>query len=185
MQINDVEINNKISDVEENTSIAVTMLNDIVSKYSAQLDNIMSGIHRDIVSIKEPSISDIEKYFLELTNALYYFSTNAEYLSLYDGIAKSMYKEAYNNAYLSVNDNADKASKKTVAEVTAIAEAQSLYDQTVSDIYNKAYKILKAKVETAQTMVSTLSKVLSKRMSEQQLMATIPTRVEEQENGFT
>lgn len=185
MQINEAEINGKIASVEENVSISLNVLNEIVSRHSAQLDSIMNNIYRDIVSIKEPPIADIEKYFLELTNALYYFSTNTEYLSLSDGIAKSMYKEAYNNAYLSVNDNTDKSSKKTVAEVTAIAEAQTLYDQTVSDIYNKAYKILKAKVETAQTMVSTLSKVLSKRMSEQQLTATLPRVYEEQENGFT
>lgn len=179
MQIGNEEIKNKVTEVEGNVSVAVSVLNEIVTRYSSQLDAIMEGIYHDIVSIKEPPTSDIEKYFLELTNALYYFSTNAEYLSLYDGIAKSMCKEAYNNAYLSVNDNADKASKKTVAEVTAIAEAQSTYDQTVSDIYNKAYRILKAKVETAQTMVSTLSKILSKRMSEQQMAFTVPNRLEE------
>ena len=99
--------------------------------------------------------------------------SNTEYLAMYDGIAKAGYKEAYNNSLLRVNDTVDKANKKTVAEATAIAEADNIHEQVVSDIYNKAYKIVKAKIESAQTMVSTLSKVLSKRMSEQNLANSV------------
>ena len=52
---------------------------------------------------------------------------------------------------------------------TANAETASLYDTTLSDVYNKAYKTLKNKISAAETMISTLSKILGHRMQESQL----------------
>ena len=45
----------------------------------------------------------------------------------------------------------------------------------VSDIYAKAYKIVKSKIESASTMLSAISKIISKRMSEMQLNSVTPT----------
>ena len=64
-----------------------------------------------------------------------------------------------------------------MAEITAIAENDSSYDRTVNDIYNRAYKILKSKVSAAETMISTLSKIMNHRMQESQLTTTQMSRV--------
>ena len=48
-------------------------------------------------------------------------------------------------------------------------EMESLYEKTVNDIYSKSYKILKNKISAAETMVTTLSKILSHRIQESQM----------------
>lgn len=168
MNITDT-ISEKIDSVDNNVNVILPMIDNIVKKHTSVIDDIMRGIYSDIISVDEPATDTIEKYFVTLTNALYFVCADTEYLAMYDGISKSTYKEAYNNALLTVNDGADKSSKKSVAEVTATAENATIYDQTVNDMYNKAYKIVKSKIESAQTMVSTLSKILSKRMNEMQM----------------
>ena len=93
-----------------------------------------------------------------LTKSVFYF---AFYL-------QSIYKQVYNTAYLNNQiKDAEKKNKTTVAENTAIAENSAIYEGTVNDIYNKAYKIVKNKIDAAQTMISTLSKIMSKRIQEQ------------------
>ena len=74
-------------------------------------------------------------------------------------------KEKYNIAY---NDNliASDGKKRTANELTAIAEKYSLSETVLSDIYKRVYKTVKFKVDSAQSMVQSLSKVLSKRMQE-------------------
>ena len=124
----------------------------------------------DSDNITEP---DVEKYFLELSSALYYIAEQSERLSVYDIISKAAYKEVYNAAYLGnqVKD-AEKKNKTTVAENQAVAENASIYESAVNEMYSKAYKIVKLKVEAAQTMTSTLSKILSKKMQESSFEST-------------
>ena len=47
-----------------------------------------------------------------------------------------------------------------------------MYEGAVSDVYDKAYKILKNKIDAAQTMVATLSKTVSRKMTENQFSNT-------------
>ena len=59
--------------------------------------------------------------------------------------------------------------------MTAQAESAAQYEGIVNDIYAKAYKIVKSKIESANTMLSAISKIISKRMSEMQLNSVTPT----------
>ena len=68
-------------------------------------------------------------------------------------------------------------AKPTVAELTAYAEGESINEQVTNEIYSRAYKIIKAKIDSAQTMTSTLSKTISRRMSEQQLSGAQPAGI--------
>ena len=54
--------------------------------------------------------------------------------------------------------------KPTVAENQAVADAASIYESCVNSIYERAYKVVKFKIDAAQTMISTLSKMLSRRI---------------------
>ena len=157
--------------VIEGSSIEmIEILNKVVSEYTAELDNIMHGIERDILQTTSPAIYTIEQYFLNLSSCLYFMCENVEKLGVYDSISKSKAQEVYNNSYLNYQYNNQK--KPTVAELTAMSEQDALYDKTLNDLYNKAYKIVKNKVSAAETMISTLSKILSHRVQESQLTVT-------------
>lgn len=152
--------------LEENVSYFTKLIDEIVDENTKSMDNILCEICDNIVNVDNPSTEIIEKYFLELTNCLYFMQERVEKLNIYDALSKISYKQAYNNNYM--NPELDK-SKPTVAELTSYAESSTIYEQSLNEMYNKAYKIVKSKVESAQTMVQTLSKVLSKRINDTQL----------------
>lgn len=162
--------------VNENVKHAQDIIENVVKSYTAELDRIMCMIKTDIVEKQDPApIETIEKYFLELSNCLYFIGENSEKLGIYDSISKSVAKETFNNYYMDDTISKDeKGKKKTVAELTALAENASIYEQTVNDIYNKAYKTVKAKVSSAENMCGALSKIMSRRMSELQLSSLQP-----------
>jgi hypothetical protein len=167
------QIETRMPEIENYSTDVTTILSDVVSQYTKNLDEIMCGIERDILQVTNPAIYTIEQYFLNLSSCLYFMCEQVEKLGVYDSISKSKAQETYNNSYLQYQfDNTDKKKKPTVAELTAMAENDSLYDKTVNDIYNKAYKIVKNKVSAAETMISTLSKILSHRVQESQMTMT-------------
>lgn len=144
--------------------------NDIVKSRTKDLDDIMHEINEKIVNVDNPSDEIIEKYFLELTNAVYFINAHCEYLGFYEDITKVNAKMKYNQAY---SDNQLKAVasnvKATVADNQLAAENASLNETLVNLIYSRSYKIIKVKVEAAEEQIKTLSKILSAHMTEKNL----------------
>lgn len=171
----DIEkINGSLNSVKDDVSYVENIINNIVKEYSSDLDNIMENIYNNIIKDEYPAINTIEKYFMELSNCLYFMCEKSERLGVFDSISKSKAQETYNIKYLEHQHSTDGkvgAKKPTVAESQAVSENASIYDKTVNDLYNRAYKIIKSKVSAAETMVSTLSKILSHRMQESQLVS--------------
>lgn len=174
--LEDDKLDTLTDSVAANVKHAKDIIDSVVKSYTGELDRIMCMIKTDIVDKTTPApIEIIEKYFLELSNCLYFIGEESEKLGIYDSISKSVAKETFNNNYMSDELAFDeKGKKKTVAELTALAENASIYEQTVNDIYNKAYKTVKAKVSSAENMCSALNKIMSRRMSELQLSSTVP-----------
>lgn len=174
--VNTDKVTQLLSDTQTNVSYFEKITNDVVAAYTSHLDNTMKAIYEDIISVNNPSLDILEKRFLELSNCMYFMAEKAEGLGIYAAVSESAYKEVYNNSYLANQIPAsDKEKKKTVAELTALAENSAVYESTVNDIYERAYKIVKQKLEAANTMISTLSKIISKRLSEMQLTSMQPT----------
>ena len=165
--LNEQKVLNLMNETEENVSYFNRVVEQIVENYTGDLNILMNNIKSDIVNIENPATETIEKYFLELSNLMYFVNEKVEKLSIYDSMSKSAYKEVYNKAYLDNQiKDVEKKNKTTVAENQAVAENASIYESAVNDMYNKAYKIIKIKLDSAQTMISTLSKVLSRRIQE-------------------
>jgi len=135
----------------------------------------MQAIYNEIILIDQPALNILEKYFLELSNCLYYMGDKLEKLGVYDVMSKNAYKEVYNNSYLNQTDIGESKKKPTVAELTAQAENDAQYENIVSDVYSKAYRIVKNKVDAATTMLNSISKIISKRMIEMQLNSVTPS----------
>ena len=171
------KINEKIAEVEDNMAYFNSVFEKVVDGYTRSLDEIMAEIHDEIVSKDYPSTDVLEKYLLKLSNCIYFISERAEKLGIYDALTKTAFKETYNNIYLenqSSNVGVVGGKKPTVAESTAIAENGSVYEATINDLYNRVYKTVKAKLDSANTMLSSISKLISRRMTELQTTYTPP-----------
>lgn len=164
-------ISSAMKEVEENVTYFNSIADNVTEAYTSDLDEIMADAYQEVILVDEPSDAVLEKYFLKLTNTLYFVGARAEKLGVYSDVSKASAKEAYNKAYLD-NQNkvgtvdGKKASKPTVAENQAIAENASIYNSTVNTIYDRSYKILRFKIDAAYEMVKTLSKIISKRMQD-------------------
>ena len=164
-------IDSHLDELSKDSDYLQTILDNVVNSYTEALDDIMKDIHDNIIVVDDPDDSVIEKYFLTLSNCLYFIGERLEKLGLYEDISEATYKEVYNKSYLDnrYKETSGKGGKYTVAELTALAEEDTKYETAINILYGKAYKIVKYKIEAANTMISTLSKILSKRMQDSQL----------------
>ena len=155
--------------LEEKADYFNSVYAEIIKTYAGDLDNLMNWIYASIIQPDVPAELDLlEKAFLELSNCVYFTYENLERVGIFDTLSKASYKEVYNDAYINnIEKDGEKRNKKTVAELTAIAESESQYESVLNDIYSAAYTVIKNKITAAQTMISTLSKIISRRMQEQ------------------
>ena len=144
---------------------AQEVYNKLVETVTEDLDSVMQKVYEEIVMKDDVPIDTIQTLFIQLGNYVYFFGSRVEQVGLDSDLAENLMKEKYNLAY---NDNliASDGKKRTANELTAIAEKYSLSETVLSDIYKRVYKTVKFKVDSAQSMVQSLSKVLSKRMQE-------------------
>ena len=149
--------------VEENSAEIDKTVNDIIERYSGELDDYMSFIMGILKGDKQPPTdAELDDFIMRLSTLIYFTSVGAEQMGIRDDLSSSAYKEAYNVAR-SMQKSGTVADKNTQAELDAMTE------KVVSIVYNKAYRILKAKVESAQEVLSSCKKVLSRRMAEYNL----------------
>lgn len=149
--------------VDENSAELDKTINDIIDRYSGELDeyvNFIRGILRN--DEQPPTDAELDDFALNLSTLIYFTSVGAEQMGIRDDISQSVYKEAYNMAR-SMQKSGTVADKNTQAELDAMSE------KVVNIVYNKSYKILKAKVDSAQELLSSVKKVISRRMNEAEL----------------
>ena len=93
----DIEkINESLNSVKDDVSYVENIINDIVKEYSSDLDNIMENIYNNVINDEYPAINTIEKYFMELSNCLYFMCEKSERLGVFDSNSKSKAQETYN-----------------------------------------------------------------------------------------
>lgn len=155
----------------EDAEYAKQMSDRIVAEYTKDLDSLMQNINSDIIVRGDAPDNVVSNYFLELTNAMYFFGSKAESLGLFDDISKSNARLKYSQSYgNSIIDNVTKGKMKpTVAENQLNAEMASLNETVVNYIYARAYRIVKTKCDSANEMIRTLSKILTKRQADENL----------------
>lgn len=168
-------LNDVVKTVDNMQAEFTSLFDLILTGYTNDIDKVLKEINDNLIINKIcPSSDDIEIYMLKLNNEIYKLSDNVERIGIYDSVSKAIYKDCYNQIYLNnqVKDS-EKKNKTTVAELTALSEQGTVYESLVNDVYNKVYKTMKIKLDAAQSMLATLSKLLSKRMQDAQMV--VPT----------
>ena len=164
--ITDSELENIIrvnKSVEVNSAIIDKVVNDIIQPYCKDLDKYVLFI-KDCLKDGEnpPTTDELDDFCLNLSTYIYFAGGMCEQLGIRDDIAKALYKEMYHTAR-SNQESGTVADKDSLAELASQSEAVSSFT------YARAYKTMKAKVENAQELLSSVKKVLSHRIQEQEL----------------
>lgn len=132
----------------------------IIEFYAESLDRLMEKIHREL-NQSNLGIQSLQMHFLNLTSEVYRIASNVERIGLLMDLANMNYKDAFNTSLL---DYSSQDAKLTVAKLNALADKATLPESVINFIYARTYKILKAKVDAAEEMIRTLSKLLSSKI---------------------
>lgn len=149
--------------VEIDAEKLVGIIDEITKPYVEDLDNYVDFI-RGILSDANnpPTALELDDFCINLSTYLYYAGAMQERLGLKDDISKALYKEMFNNARQSQD-------KGTVQDKTAMAELVAQHEELVSMIYHRSYSTVRAKVLAGQELLSSIKKIISRRMSEAEL----------------
>lgn len=149
--------------IESNADALDTIVNEIIAPYCRDLDKYV-GFIKDCLKDGEnpPTNEELDNFCMNLSTYIYFAGGTCEYLGIRDDIAKAVYKEMYHTARAN-------QSSGTVADKDSLAELASQEEYIVSAAYNRAYKIMKSKVENAQELLASVKKVLSRRIQEAEL----------------
>ena len=166
----EIRIDGTVEMTRDNSEYYTEISDQLVSASSADLDSLMARIRQDCVD-SEPSDAVLEQYTLELSNLLYFIGQRLETMGIKEDLTKMAAKEAYNTSYMKYSDVGN-GKKPTVAELTALSEDDSKYQSVINSIYSRVYRQLKYKVDAAYEMLSSIRKIISKRMQDSQLSMT-------------
>lgn len=149
--------------VETNSSQLDEIVNEIIEPYVRDLDEYVLFI-KDCLQNGEnpPTTLELEDFCMNLSTFIYFAGGLCEQLGIRDDIAKAVYKEVYNT-----HRSAQTAG--TIADKDTLASLQSQEEALISSAYTRAYKTVKGKVENAQELLGSCKKVLSHRITEEEL----------------
>lgn len=160
---NTEEIKNICNRVDLNSAQIEEIVNAIIEPYCKDLDRYVDFIKGILQDGEHPATAqELDDFCMNLSVYIYYASGMQEQLGIKDDIAKAVYKEMYHSAR-------DSVDKGTVADKDSLAELASQQEYLTSVCYKRAYSIVKAKVSAAQEILSSVKKIISRRMSEQEL----------------
>ena len=149
--------------VEDNSNAVDSIVNSIIRPYCKDLDNYVSFIQECLADGQNPPTDvELEDWCINLSTYIYFAGGMCEHLGIRDDISKTIWKEVYNSERA-------KLEHGTVADKDSKAELASQQEQLTNICYNRAYRIMKSKVENAQELRSSCKKVLSRRMQEMEL----------------
>lgn len=149
--------------VEDNSKVLSDIVDDIIHPYCKDLDNYVEFVKDCLKNGERPASNrELEDFCMNLSTYIYYASGVVETLGIRDDISKAIWKEMYH----STRNN---TTGGTVADKDSIAELSSQQEQLTNICYNRAYRIMKAKVDSAEELLQSAKKVLSHRMQEMEL----------------
>lgn len=148
--------------VNNNSKMINNLTNKLVADYCKQLDNYVTFV-KSLLEDNEhpPTAQELDDIVMNLPVLLYFCGEAQENLGIKTDVAKAVKQEKYNEIYREV--------KGTIADKTAKSELAAQSETVTHIIYDRAYKIVKEKMNAAYELLSSCKKVISRRMSEYEL----------------
>lgn len=148
-------------EISENSKLIEDIAFNISKEFTQELDKVM-GICKSIFQSKDKITNqEIEDLLTQLPSILYFVNEGQEAVGIKQDIAEITRKTNYNIAREKANG--------TIADKNTTAEGQVINEAINEIIYQRAYKLIRAKIEMAQEMVNSLKRIFDARMMEYQI----------------
>lgn len=155
-------IHNIIGRVEDNSAKVEKIVDELIQPYCDKLD-ILIGKFRDCLMDKQNPVTEweLDDVCLKLPSYLYFMGEAQEKFGIKEDISKSVKMELYNQIH--------QRTRGTIADKQAASEAGTIEEDIVYRAYQRAYKRIKQKLEAAYELLSSIKKVMHRRMIETEL----------------
>lgn len=149
-----ISYKDRVLDKSNNLERAVQ---NIVNEHTSELTATINSI-RDMLKDTTDILTDqeIEDIMLRLPIILYDKTDDQEIVGLQSDLANQIYKEAYNESY--------KLARGTIGDKTSAAELSTMQNKLDQIIFDRAYKIIKQKINMAIETLNAVKKVQAMRM---------------------
>lgn len=148
--------------IDNNSKMINDLTNKLVADYCKPLDEYVKFVQSILQDDKHPpTAEELDDFVMNLPTLLYFCGEAQENLGIKTDVAKAIKQEKYNEIYNEV--------KGTIADKTAKSELAAQSETITHIIYDRAYKIVKEKMNAAYELLSSIKKVISRRMSEYEL----------------
>jgi len=148
--------------INNNSKLINDLTNKLVADYCKQLDSYVKYIQEVINDTKHPpTAEELDDMVIQLPVLLYFCGEAQENLGIKNDVAKSIRQEKYNEIFATV--------KGTIADKTSASELQVQTETITHIIYSRAYTIVKNKLNAAYELLSSIKKVITRRISETSL----------------
>lgn len=153
--------------LEKNSDIIESIAINIVKSYAKPLDDIMDLCNTIFNSNQPATDGELEDLALRLPSCLYFTGVGQESIGIKEDIAKAVRTELFNKSR--------QDAKGTIADKDSIAEMASMHEAINHVIYQRAYKIMKMKMEAGYEQLNSIKKIISRRELDVRLGFTDPT----------
>lgn len=148
-------------EISENSKLIEDIAFNISKEFTQELDKVMGTCKSIFQSKDKITNQEIEDLLAQLPSILYFVNEGQEAVGIKQDIAEMTKKTNYNIAREKANG--------TVADKNTTAEGQVINEAINEIIYQRAYKLIRAKIEMAQEMVNSLKRIFDARMMEYQI----------------
>ena len=149
--------------INNNSKLINDLTNKLVADYCKQLDNYVRFVQRLLQDNNHPPTAiELDDIVMNLPVLLYFAGEAQENLGIKTDVAKAVKQEKYNEVYKELQ-------KGTISDKTSKAELAVQSEEVTRIIYDRAYKIVKEKMNAAYELLSSCKKVITRRISENQL----------------
>lgn len=148
-------------EISENSKLIEDIAFNISKEFTQELDKVMGTCKSIFQSKDKITNQEIEDLLAQLPSILYFVNEGQEAVGIKQDIAEMTKKANYNIAREKANG--------TVADKNTTAEGQVINEAINEIIYQRAYKLIRAKIEMAQEMVNSLKRIFDARMMEYQI----------------
>jgi len=149
--------------INNNSKLINDLTNKLVADYCKQLDEYVRFIQSVLNDNQHPPTAlELDDMVMNLPVLLYFCGEAQENLGIKQDVAKAVKQEKYNEIYKEIQ-------KGTISDKTSKAELAVQSEEITRIIYDRAYKIVKEKMTAAYELLSSIKKVISRRMNESSL----------------
>ena len=172
--LNEVDMTSKSIELNSNIAYFDQIGKPILDEYSKDLDEKVTAIRTYLNNVRlydlDFDLPSLQKALLDLTSTIFFTNEKLERLGVLEDVSKLQYQTTYNQAYLDKQGSYEAGTKYSVQQLKSYADQEALSDSILNSIYSHCAKILKAKIDSANEVSKALSKILSSRMLEMQMM---------------